>query len=262
MIDWQKQQPLYERKAYRIVQKHFKAIMQNIPLNNVTLNTWEALIYSNIHIEQIQAMFKEIYTVIGLDYGNKVNKELEKITKANVLFNETLLKEILLFLSNDGTGKIVSVHNTLIEEVIKAVKDQLGENATIIELQNAIYNVVSKSQTYFKWQALRIARTETTTASGLAAMHTAQQSNLVLDKTWISATDNRTRPDHLGVNGQTVGFDEYFVMPSGIKMKFPGSLVNDKGLVPANEVINCRCTIGFTPKRDSDGNLITKKITE
>ena len=147
MIDWQKLQPLYERKAYRIVQRHFKAILSKIPVSNATPKTWEMLIHGNIHEEQIKAMFVEIYRVIGINYGNKVNKELEKVKKANVLFNEALLKEILLFLSNEGTSKIKSVHSTLIEEVIKAIKDQLGENATVIELQNAIYNVVSKSQT-------------------------------------------------------------------------------------------------------------------
>jgi len=259
MIDWQKLQPLYERKAYRIVQKHIKAILSKIPYKNATFNTWEMLIHGNIHEEQIQKMFIEVYTVIGLNYGSKVNKELEKIKKANVLFNEELLKEILLFLRTEGTGKITSVHGTLIEEVIKAIKDQLGENATVIDLQNAIHNVVSKSQTYFKWQALRIARTETTTSSGLAAMKTAEASDLVLDKTWIAAIDNRTRNDHRGVNNDTVGFNEYFTMPSGVKMSFPGAMFNDKGAVPANEVINCRCTIAFIPKRDSEGNLITKR---
>jgi len=259
MIDWQKLQPLYERKSYRIVQKHIKQILNKIPYQNATLNTWELLIYGNIHEEQIKAMFTELYTTIGLNYGNRVNKELEKVKKANVLFNENLLREILLFLSNEGTGKIVSVHNTLIEEVIKAIKDQLGENATVIELQNAIFNVVSKSQTYFKWQALRIARTETTFASQYAAMKTAGQSDLVLTKTWLSINDNRTRDDHRGVNEQTVDYNDYFVLPSGVKMSFPGALTNDTGHVPANEVINCRCNVVFTPKRDSDGNLILKR---
>jgi uncharacterized protein with gpF-like domain len=259
MIDWQKLQPLYERKAYRIVQKNVKAILGRIPYNNATPNTWEMLIHGNIHIEDIKKMFVEIYSTIGINYANRINKELEKVKKANVLFNEELLKEILLFLSNEGTGKITSVHNTLIEEVINAVKVQLGANATVIDIQKAIYNVVSKSQTFYKWQALRIARTETTTSSGLAAMHTAQQSDLVMTKTWISAVDNRTRPDHLGANGQTVDFEDYFIMPSGVKMSFPGALFNDKGAVPANEVINCRCTIGFTPKRDAEGMLILKR---
>jgi len=256
MIDWQKLQPLYERKAYRIVQKHIKAILNNIPVNNVSLNTWELLIYGNIHIEQINKMFIEIYSAIGINYGNRVNKELEKTKKANVLFNEFLLKEILLFLSNDGGVKITSVHSTLIEEVIKSIKDQLGENATVIDLQNAIYNVVSKSQTYFKWQALRIARTETTTSSNFAAIKTAEQSDLVLDKMWISVQDDRTRIrpfDHLDMNNQKQELEKPFLVGSE-NIMFPG----DAKASPGN-TINCRCTIAFVPKRDENGMLIMKR---
>ena len=256
MIDWQKLQPLYERKAYRIVQKHIKAILNNIPVSNATMNTWEALIYGNIQVEQIQNMFIEIYSTIGINYANRVNKELEKTKKANVLFNETLLKEILLFLSNEGGVKIVSVHSTLIEEVIKSIKNQLGEQATVIELQNAIYNVVSRSQTYFKWQALRIARTETTTSSNFAAMKTAEQSDLVLEKVWISVQDNRTRIkpyDHLDMNNQKQDLEKPFFVGAE-NIMFPG----DAKASPGN-TINCRCTVGFIPKRDENGMLIMKR---
>jgi len=254
MIDWQKLQPLYERKAYRIVQKHIKRILNKIPYQNASFATYEYLIQSNITEQDIKAMFVEIYSTIGINYANRVNKELEKTKKANVLFNESLLNEILLFLSNQGGSKIVSVQNTLIEDVINTIKLSLGENATIIELQNAIYKLISKSQTFYKWQALRIARTETTFSAGFAAMKTAEQSDLVLMKTWIAAVDNRTRYDHKGVNGKTVDFYDNFIMDSGVEMSYPGEIGK-----PANEVINCRCTIGFTPKRDKDGNLILKR---
>jgi len=214
------------------------------------------LVYGNIHKEQIQKMFLEIYSTIGVNYANRINKELEKTKKANVLFNETLLKEILLFLSNEGGEKITSVHNTLIEEVIKAIKNQLGENATVIDLQNAIYNVVSRSQTYFKWQALRIARTETTTSSNFAAMKTAEQSDLVLEKVWISVQDDRTRIrpyDHLDMNNQKQDLEKPFFV-GGENIMFPG----DAKAAPGN-TINCRCTIGFVPKRDAEGMLILKR---
>lgn len=253
MIDWNKLQPLYERKAYRIVQKHIKLILQRIPINNVSFATYELLIHGNITEEQIKAMLIEVYSTIGINYGNRVNKEIEKTKKANVLFNEYLLNEILLFLSKDGGAKITSIHSTLIEEVINAIKAQLGENATIIDLQNAIYKIVNNSTRFYKWQALRIARTETTFAASFAAMKTAEDSDLVMTKTWISAVDNRTRRDHLLENQQSVDLDEDFTMASGVKIAYPGD-----PKAPSNEVINCRCTIGFTPKRDANGDLIFK----
>lgn len=252
-MNWIKLQSIYERKAYRIIQRHVKEILTKIPTNNVTRSTYELLISGNITDLQVKNMFIEIYTTIGLNYGNKVKNSLEKDIKSNILFNDVLLEQLLLFLSNEGGVKIVSVRETLIESVIEAVKKQLGENATVIDIQNAIYNVVKRSQSFYKWQALRIARTETTSASGLAAFETARQSNLVMTKEWISATDNRTRRDHIIENGQIVDLEEPFVMADGSSLIYPG---DTKG--KASQVINCRCTISFKGKRDENGMLIRK----
>lgn len=254
MIDWQKIQPLYERKTYRIVQKHISAILKGIPYNNASINTYAYLIEANITEEQIYKMFVEIYNTIGLNYANRINKEIEKVKKANILFNEVLLREILLFLSNEGGVKITSVRDTLVADVIKSIKDSLGENATVIDVQNAIYKIVSRSQTYYKWQSLRIARTETTSASNFSAMETARASDLVMTKEWISAIDDRTRLDHRIENGQKVDLDKPFVMASGAQLQYPGDTN-----APAHEVINCRCTIAFRAKRDEDGALIFKR---
>jgi uncharacterized protein with gpF-like domain len=252
-MNWTKLQSIYERKAYRIIQKHVKEILSKIPTNNVTRSTYELLIIGNITDLQVKNMFVEIYTAIGLNYGNKVKNSLEKDIKANILFNDVLLEQLLLFLSNEGGIKITSVRETLIESVIEAVKKQLGENATVIDIQNAIYNVVKRSQSFYKWQALRIARTETTSASGLAAFETARQSNLVMTKEWISATDNRTRRDHIIENGQIIDLEEPFVMADGSSLLYPG---DTKG--KPSQVINCRCTIAFKGKRDENGMLIRK----
>jgi uncharacterized protein with gpF-like domain len=253
-MNWTKLQSIYERKAYRIIQRHVKDILNKIPTNNVTRSTYELLISGNITDLQVKNMFVDIYTTIGLNYGNKVKNSLEKDIKANILFNDVLLEQLLLFLSNEGGIKITSVRETLIESVIEAVKKQLGENATVIDIQNAIYNVVKRSQSFYKWQALRIARTETTSASGLAAFETARQSNLVMTKEWISATDNRTRRDHIIENGQIVDLEEPFVMADGSSLLYPG---DTKG--KAGQVINCRCTIAFKGKRDENGMLIRKQ---
>jgi len=77
-MNWEKQRNIYERKAYRIVQNHISKILKNIPYNNVTLSNYEILIKSNISEEQIFKMFREIYTTIGINYGDKVKSTLEK----------------------------------------------------------------------------------------------------------------------------------------------------------------------------------------
>lgn len=252
-MNWDKLQRNYERKAYRIVQKHIKIILNKIPLNNATISTYTLLISGNISNEQVYDMFKELYSTVCIDYGNRIKKTLERTKKNNILFNDVLLNEILLFLSNEGGIKITSVRNTLIEDLIKAVQLEIEKQGSLLNIRDAIFNVVSKSQTFYKWQALRIARTETTSASNLAAIKTGEESDLELTKTWISVNDGRTRLDHAVENLQVVDFNESFKMADGSTLLYPGDL---KG--KPSQVINCRCTVTFTAKRDEEGNLIFK----
>ena len=256
MIPWEKQRRIYERVAYKIVKNHVSKILKDLPYKNVSFANYQYTIEANITIESIKIMFIDIYKTIGLNYGNKVNNSLEKVKKANVLFNEYLLKQILLYLSNEGGVKITSVRDTLVSDVIKSIQNSLGDNATVIDLQNAIYAIISKSQTFYKWQALRIARTETTSASNYASMQTAEASSLVLDKVWISVQDDRTRInpfDHLDMNNQVQELNKPFFV-GGQNIQYPG----DTNASPGN-VINCRCGLRYMPKRDADGMLILKK---
>ena len=253
MINWERLQYMYERKTYRIVQKHIKKILGEIPLNNISLSNYQILIYSNITDEKIRDLFVDIYKEVGFDYSKRIKKELDRNTK-NILFSESFLQDILIFLAGEGGVKIVSVRGTLIEDIIKAIQDKLKNDTSLIALQDAIFEIVNKSQQFYKYQALRIARTETTFASSFAAMREASKSNFELTKEWIAAKDDRTRRDHRLENGQIVDFNEPFIMADGSQMQYPG---DPKG--KASQVINCRCTIGFKAKRDKDGNIIFKK---
>ena len=254
MIDWNKLQPRYERIAYRIVQKHISKILGDIRINNATFGTYEILIRANIQNEDILKMYVELYQTIGLDYANRVGKELDLLeTKNTALFNENLLREIVLYLQSNGGVKITSVNETLANDIIKAIQAQLGDNATVVDLQRVILKIVSNTQQFYRYQALRIARTETTTASGFAAIQRAKESNLILVKEWISVNDDRTRLDHRLEQGQKVDLDEPFIMADKSELQYPGDVNGGAG-----QVINCRCTIGFSGKRDANGNLLFK----
>jgi hypothetical protein len=60
-----------------------------------------------------------------------------------------LLREIVLYLQSKTGGKITSVSETLAAEIIKAIRAQLGENAQLIQLQQAILKVVNNTQNCF-----------------------------------------------------------------------------------------------------------------
>ena len=241
----------YERKAYRIIQYHIKDMLLAIPLGNLGISTYEALIASNITEAKVKAMLVELY----YDIGKQAKKRFKIDKPKNILFNDEFLQEVLNFLNSSESGaKILSIQQTLIKTVVDQIKPFVSDEISLSELRDLIYRIASKSGTYYKWQALRIAVTETTTASNFAKFQEAQKSNLQLLKFWVSLKDKRVRHDHEIENGQRAELNEPFVMADGRELMYAGDPQGG-----ASQVINCRCTIRFEAKRDKEGNLILKQ---
>lgn len=238
----------YERKAYRIIQRHIKQMLLGIPLDNVGLSSWEMLIASNITAEKVKAMLVEVYYTIG-----KQAKKQFKIEKKFFDYSDEFLQEVLAYINANAAEKIVTIQNTLIKTVVAAIRPYVTDDISLTELKNLIYKIGNSTGKYYKWQALRIAVTETTTAANHAKFVEAQKSDLVLLKKWVSLNDNRVRHSHMAENGQTVELNEPFIMSDGSKLMFAG----DPNGIPS-QVINCRCTLSFIPKKDKDGNYLYK----
>lgn len=68
------------------------------------------------------------------------------------------------------------------------------------------------------------------------------EEDIEITKTWVTAGDERVRDSHAAMDGQTVGADEYFVIPPGLPNS--GAQADGPGLfgIP-EEDINCRCWI-------------------
>jgi uncharacterized protein with gpF-like domain len=152
--------------------------------------------------------------------------------------------------------RIVSVHQTLIDSIVAVIANGYENNLSVADITRNLQNKFG----WYKYQALRIARTETTTATNYATVVAAQNSDFVLEKTWISVQDNRTRRppnsiyDHLDMNGVKVGLNQPF-FTSGENIMYPGD-----PNASAGNVINCRCKVVFTIKEDENGLPIRKTI--
>lgn len=91
-------------------------------------------------------------------------------------------------------------------------------------------------QSYWNTRAQRIARTESTgayNAAGLAALADEGEDQ----KAWIATRDSRTRPSHRLADRQVVPITQPFDV-GGAPLLMPG---DPSG--PAEETINCRCTL-------------------
>lgn len=143
-------------------------------------------------------------------------------------------------------NKIVSIKGTLLEDIKTVVKQSLVENITLSNITTIIEEAVNKRD-FYRWQAQRIARTETTSAMNSAMEVAGKESNLVMNKVWISAGDELVRGTHAEANGTSVSMDANF----NNGLRYPGDPSGSAG-----EIINCRCTFAYEPIRDGNGNLI------
>ena len=119
----------------------------------------------------------------------------------------------------------------------------LGEG--IPSIADRVDNVLSTAGSD-RWpnRATVIARTETVGAlnAGRADAFDALEEELEtdLEKVWLATEDSRTRPTHNAADGQRVPNGAPFIV-GGFQLMFPG----DPG-GPAQEVIQCRCTMLLT----------------
>lgn len=234
-----------EVQAYRIVRRDVLKIVNSIPFNNMTIGTYTALVNSNVTESQIKEMYKEIYTTL-----------IKPQYKRSLIKSEIDFETIIVNWLNSNAGlRIVSVHQTLIDSIIAVIADGYANNLSVADITRNLQNKFG----WYKAQALRIARTETTTATNYATGLAAENSKYELEKTWISVQDNRTRRppksmfDHLDMNGVKVDVNKPFFV-GGEEIMYPG---DPNGM--SGNIINCRCKVVYTIKEDEDGLPILKK---
>lgn len=132
-------------------------------------------------------------------------------------------------------------------QLIQGATDEFVINA----LWNAVYEeysipaAVKYLQTDFgfsSYRAERIARTEIISGARSGQYHGDKQSGIVIGKTWRSALQERTREGHREANGQTVAFDEPFIVANANGQYEPLMHSGDTSLgASASNTINCRC---------------------
>lgn len=120
--------------------------------------------------------------------------------------------------------------NTTGKAVAKIVQRVLNEGGTIGSLRKALQT----SGQFSRSRAKMIARTETTRAwngaqrRSLSRWQEDHGNGAVVTKSWLSARDDRVRPEHVALDGETIKVNERF----------------SNGLTEPGEP-NCRCTLVY-----------------
>lgn len=252
---WLRWRRVYERKGFTICRKAIRKTAQGINLELINENNYETVIRSGITNVDIFNAYYDFYRVIGEQHGRRIMRDIRNQEKD--LFSDAFNRQLISFLTNFAGSRIRSVTDTLADYIINQITDGLNDNLTIREIVSGIV----QKRSFYRWQILRIVRTETTAAAGYAADVASSTSGIVLEKVWVSATDPRTRVvpedsfDHLSMNQVRVADGQLFEVPrktGGVElMRFPGD--PNAG---AGNVVNCRCSMIKVAKRDENGRIV------
>lgn len=158
-----------------------------------------------------------------------------KLTTATDISFKTINRQAVYESALSELGKIGLVTNA------QAVKTNIQRSITTSIVQGESIPKMAKRITMDLEtnanNAVRIARTETTRVMGEARNSIFEQAlskGIKLEKKWLAAKDDRTRSSHKHLDGEVRPMDK----PFSNGLMFPG---DPSG--PAEEVINCRCTM-------------------
>lgn len=215
-----------------------------------------------INKEPLIRVLTDLYKTIILDSARITYNDLRSKVKdrGSMAVNEVWRNEVNAYLKkyllDKAVDPISDYTRRLILDIVRAAIDG---NLTLEETVQEIVNMGEINQ----MRAMRIVRTEVTSATNFGHMLGAYDSDFVYQKKWVEVKDGRTRASHRhgqnvdqrgrivqGVGGEIVDLTQ----PFSNGLMYPG----DTGPAKPEERINCRCVVTFQLKRDENGRAIRK----
>jgi uncharacterized protein with gpF-like domain len=245
----------------------FKRMTKKIPFDMMNEYNYTSMLKMTVLNGDIDKAYYDIYNTIGITHGKRIGKGINKELKEfnDITFESEYRRNLFRWVMENAGIRITSVKDSYIEYIRELIASGFSEGKDIRQITKEILKLVNRRD-FYRYQAMRIARTETTTAANQGAVTAGRVTGVVMDKIWISALDARTRRlpddrfDHAEMHLKKVPLDEPFKVPSkfGIELlQYPGAQKTQSGAESsAGNVINCRCTVAQTPRRDSNGRLV------
>lgn len=214
-----------------------------------------------VHAKTMPGMNHEIGPVIKSLYRDaaKLAEPKTRIRKAGGFgINFDFIADVLAYFAEYIFMKVVLPITQTTQDQIRDLLEQAlvegwGIDETVSKLEDPELTA---------WRARTIVRTESVRAMNYSQMTAANKTPFEMQKEWIAIEDSRTRGPlnrskfdhtHSGLDGKVIDIDKSF-FSNGEYIGFPG----DPSASAAN-TINCRCTLGYSYKKDANGKFIPKK---
>ena len=218
--------------------KLFRAIMPVIVAGtklHATRNHIRAQDYMNKRgADVLLQTYKRIYA----DQFQAVSEQLETVTKDAKPVTAFLRTQVDWLKQHSG-NQIRTVSAGQAKDIGELISRMTAEGKSNQQITAEIRKLAPDLS---RGRASTIARTETHNAALEAIVATLDHARQkVQTKTWQTAGDNKVRPSHAAVDGETIPFDDLFDV-GGAKMFRPGDQSHGAG---ADEIVNCRCALLF-----------------
>jgi len=194
---------------------------------------WSTLFGSN---EEKGRILSEIGPAWIRSWQSSGDEQLEKVYR---LANRDLDSD-MSFGSRDIAGQFLNrmaseIYGTNTKRISKIVEQGLINGLSVDEIADQI----STSATFNPSRARLIARTEATRSvngASIAAYQEAAMDGINVQKRWLTAQDDKVRPEHQELDGQTVAVSDLFTA-GAYSIEGPGQFGE------ADQDCNCRCTV-------------------
>ena len=205
--------------------------------------TGSAPVLPESHERNITALYKSLSIVAIEVFGERVldvGKAVGQLPEHKFDFSAFFARVAADYILNEGIRqRITSVSETTRTQIVNQIIAGQAEGLGVAEIARDISRALPAIT---RMRASLIARTETHGAANVGADQAARATGLVLQKEWVAAADERTRPAHATADGQVVDMDMAFDV-GGEKLMFPGDPNGSAG-----NTINCRCAVSHIVK--------------
>lgn len=256
----------YDKAASRIYDYFDPAPIMNV-VNDIHFEAagkWGSFIYKQyvnvklrtgdiLHTVHAGNQYKQMHAAIQLGIKPTAIKRVGSFGVSDDIAKQ-IIAELRLSLLNNVHG----ITDSIKEDILHWIQVGQEKGWSYDETAKMIQDKVGSA-----YRSQRIVRTESVKASNMGGIAGAKRTGLLMDKVWINAKDNRVRGnpaapesqfDHWDIGGHILPIDQPFLLGSRTtgnasdSLMFPG---DPKGN-PA-DIINCRCTLGYIPRRDENG---------
>jgi hypothetical protein len=231
-------EPPFAKKLNKLISAQFISASNNI--NNINSSIAK-------QTKKLEKAYTEQYYRVGFVFGKKTFDAIEDTQKSNNNYekkqdfaqlveemNNKYFKLLEEFIEENVAKRITKINNTTKKTIQRIIDNGFNEGLSNTEIAKEIRKVNEISTLA---RAKRISRNETHIVANKSMDLTVEVTKIKMEKEWLAALDERTRPAHVTADGQRVPRKDTFTV-DGESLEYPG----DPNASGTNTIL-CRCVV-------------------